>query len=96
MSDLFGKIVDDFFEEGIEEVDNYLERIGAEAVEINKEQGNYHDRTGHLRRSNFYKVENHELVIGNKASYSSDVSNRGYNVIDSGIQYLRKELEDML
>lgn len=96
MSDSFDKVIDDFFAQGMEEVDNYLDRLGTEAVETNKQQGNYRDKTGNLRRSNYYKVEQHELTIGNKASYASDISNRGYDVIDSGIQHIRKELEDKL
>lgn len=41
------------------------------------------------------KVHDHTLTLGNKAEYASDVSSRGYDVIDSGIQYIKKEIEDM-
>ena len=70
--------------------------IGEEAVEANKRDGNYHNRTGRLRNSNYYKVSEHSLQIGNDAPYASEVSNRGYNVIDSGIQLLKKKVEDNL
>ena len=77
------------------EVDEFLDRLGKTAVEFDKANGNYRNRTGNLRRSNYSNVHDHTLTIGNKAEYASDVSSRGYDVIDSGIQYIKKEIEDM-
>lgn len=88
--------IEDFFKQGEEEIDAYLSSIGEESVEANKRDGNYHNRTGRLRNSNYYKVSEHSLQIGNDAPYASEVSNRGYNVIDSGIQLLKKKVEDNL
>lgn len=75
------------------EVDAELSRLGANAVGIAKKSGNYKNRTGRLRRSNYYKVENHTLEFGNSAPYASTVSSKGYDVIDTAVSYLRKELE---
>lgn len=75
------------------EVDAELDRIGANAVAIAKESGNYKDHTGRLRRSNYHKVANHTLEFGNSAPYASKVSSKGYDVIDTALSYLRKETE---
>lgn len=95
MSD-FDTICDEFFSEIDTEVDGFLERIGSEAERINRSDGNYRNHTGRLRNSNYHKVEGHTLELGNSAPYASKVSSKGYDVVDSGIQYLKKELEDML
>ncbi len=91
----FDKECADFFNMVDNDVDSFLEKVGAEAENINKESGNYHDRTGNLRRSNFHQVEEHELKIGNTADYASKVSSMGYDVIDSGVMYARGKIEGM-
>lgn len=96
MSDTIKDEIDAFFAQGEREVDAFLDRIGSEAVELNKANGNYRNRTGNLRKSNYHKVQDHTLVLGNKADYATDVSARGYDVIDSGIHHIKRELEDML
>lgn len=95
MSD-FDKECEDFFNRVDNEVDSFLDAVGAGAEDANRQNGNYRNRTGHLRSSNYHKVANHELTIGNSADYASNVSSRGYDVIDSGIQYARGEVEGML
>lgn len=96
MSDAIKDEIEAFFAQCEREVDTLLDRIGSEAVEQNKANGNYRNRTGNLRRSNYHKVQDHTLVLGNKADYATDVSARGYDVIDSGIHYIKRELENML
>lgn len=96
MSDSFDDEVEAFFKQGEKEVDEFLDKIGSEAEALNKENGNYRNRTYNLRKSNFHEVKDHTLTIGNKASYATDVSSRGYDVIDSGIHYVKKKLEQML
>lgn len=65
----------------IQQVDDDLSAIGEEAVRYAKENGNYHDVTGHLRNSNYFKVEGGRLVIGNSADYASKVESEGKDVI---------------
>ena len=96
MSDSFDEEIEAFFKQGEREVDEFLERIGSEAEALNKANGNYKNHTYNLRRSNYHKVKDHVLEIGNTADYASDVSSRGYDVIDSGIQHIKKEIEPML
>lgn len=97
MSEKYDDIVSKFFETCHKETKEYMQKLGEEAVSLNKRNGNYHNRTGNLRRSNYYEIDESEsgcsLVVGNKASYASKISSRGYDVVDSGIQYVRKELE---
>lgn len=93
MSDEVKDEIEAFFELSEKEVDDYLEKIGKEAVNLNKANGDYKNHTGNLRRSNYCEVREHSLKLGNKALYASKVSSKGYDVIDSGIQYIKKELE---
>lgn len=95
MSDVIKEEIEAFFVQGEREVDEFLDRIGNAAVELDKANGNYKNHTYNLRRSNYHKVHDHTLTLGNKAKYASDVSARGYDVIDSGIQYIKKEIENM-
>lgn len=95
MSDDFGAVLDDFEETFHKELGTFLDKLGREAVEVNIQNGNYHDHTGNLRRSNYYKVDGDVLTIGNHASYATKVSSKGYDVVDSGIHYIEKELEGM-
>lgn len=83
MSD-FDAEVDRFFSEVEEEVKDAMEEAGKAAVEYNKENGDYHDRTGHLRESNYYEVHKDGLVVGNRADYAEDVEARGYMVCSGG------------
>lgn len=96
MSDVVKEEMEKFLEDCGKEVDAYLDKIGTEAVELNKANGNYRNHTYYLRRSNYHEVHNHVLTLGNKASYAHDVSSRGYDVIDSGIHYLKVKIEKML
>jgi len=76
--------IDQFFQEGINEVMSEMERAGQAAVQHNVENGDYKNRTGRLRRSNYYRVSPEELEIGNSAPYASDVESRGYMVCSEG------------
>lgn len=73
-----------FFEEGMQEVKREMERVGEIAVQHNIENGDYKNRTGNLRRSNYYRVEESGLEIGNSADYAADVEARGYMVCSEG------------
>lgn len=90
--DIIAEITDDNLLEQVKRaVMEVQERVGRNFVENAKAEGNYRDRTGNLRRSNYY--ENHEdgLVVGNKADYASLVEAKGYEV--SSTFALRAEAE---
>ena len=57
---------------------------GEKAVEYNKRNGNYRNRKGNLRRSNYYEVSEDGLIVGNSAEYAGDVEARGYMVSSEG------------
>ena len=58
MSDVIKDEIDAFFAQGEREVDEFLDRLGKTAVEFDKTNGNYRNRTGNLRRSNYSNVHN--------------------------------------
>ena len=91
MSD-FEREIEKFFAESRKEVKQYFEDLGQRAVDANKAEGDYQNRTGNLRRSNFYEASEDELVVGNSADYASEVESKGYNVIDSGVKLIMEEL----
>ena len=73
------------------EVKRKFDDAGREAVEYNMQNGSYIDRTGNLRRSNYYNATETTLEIGNSADYASNVESKGYEVASSGfLQALRK------
>jgi hypothetical protein len=80
--------IEQFFAEGRSEVKRLFEQAGQEFVDTNIAEGDYQNRTGHLRASNFFDASEDELVCGNHASYASEVEAKGYNVIDSGVKKL--------
>ena len=76
--------IEQFLREGVQEVMDEMDRVGRIAVQHNIEHGDYQNRTGNLRRSNFYEVDEDGLTIGNSADYASDVEARGYMVCSEG------------
>ena len=83
MSEISSEI-NDYFKEGIREVMAEMERAGEAAVQHNIEAGNYQNRTGNLRRSNYYSVDESGLTVGNSADYASHVEAKGYMVCSEG------------
>ncbi len=77
------------FEELRQEVNQTFNRIGQEVVASAVKNGNYKDRTGHLRRSNTYSVENDELTIRNDAEYATHVEAKGYDVLTSSVEEVK-------
>lgn len=55
--------VDNFFEQGYAEVKAVEDKVGKEAVDYAVKNGSYQNRTGNLRKSNKYSVEDDGLVI---------------------------------
>ena len=76
--------IEQFFREGVREVMDRMDEAGEAAVRHNVEHGDYRNRTGHLRSSNFYEVDESGLTIGNSADYAADVEARGYMVCSEG------------
>lgn len=62
------------------DVEREMAGVGEQFVQDAIAEGTYRNRTGNLRRSNFYEVEDDGLGLGNKADYASDVESRGYEV----------------
>ena len=81
-----------FFTETKQEVRRYLDDLGQRAELKNVEDGDYRNVTGNLRMSNYHEATEEGLVLGNHASYASEVESRGYNVIDSGVKLIMEEL----
>lgn len=77
------------FEELRQEVNQTFDRIGQEVVASAVKNGNYKDRTGHLRRSNKYSVENDELTIRNDAEYATQVEAKGYDVLSGSVEEIK-------
>ncbi len=76
--------IHDYLLQATEEVYEAEREAGEEAVRINRKSTGYRDKTGHLRASNFYKVDDSGLTIGNSAEYASNVESRGANVANEG------------
>lgn len=81
-----------FFADAKREVKDYLEDLGQRAEEANIREGDYQNRTGNLRRSNYHEADENGLTLGNSAGYASEVESKGYNVIDSGVKLIMEEL----
>lgn len=86
--------VESFFEHGYAEVKAIEEKVGKEAVNYAIEHGSYQNRTGTLRKSNKYSVEDDGLVIRNDAEYASYVESRGYEVSTGAALYAEKRLKE--
>lgn len=88
MSDI-ARDIEMFLAEGYAEVEADMESVGESAVAYNVANGDYKNRTGNLRRSNYYKIDKDgdiptRLEIGNSADYAEDVESRGYMVASGG------------
>lgn len=76
-----------------------LKEAGEYAVEYNKENGNYKNVTGNLRRSNYYRLDKVgdvpvSLAIGNSAEYARNVESKGYMVVTGGALAAHRMLND--
>lgn len=85
-----------FINEAENEIEDKLERVGEEAVAYAKEHGSYQNRTGNLRRSNKYRVDEEGLTLYNDADYASEVEQRGYEVLSGAILYAEKRIKEEL
>lgn len=86
--------VDSFFDQGYSEIKAVEEKVGKEAVNYAIEHGSYQNRTGTLRKSNKYSVEDDGLVIRNDAEYASYVESRGYEVSTGAALFAERRLKE--
>jgi len=88
-SDIYREI-----DKGLDEVRQTMERVGEEAVEYAKANGTYQDRTGRLRASNGYEVQDKTLTLFNDAPYAEYVEAKGYDVVSGAALYAEKRLKE--
>lgn len=69
-----------------------LAKLGQKAVSFAKANGNYQDHTGHLRASNYYKVDDKGLKVGNSASYAKAVEAKGKIVTQGTKDFVKSQL----
>ena len=86
--------MDSFLEQGCEEVKAIEEKVGKEAVDYAVKNGNYQNRTGTLRKSNKYSVQDDGLELRNEAEYASFVESKGYEVLTGAAIYAEKRLKE--
>lgn len=86
--------LDSLLEELENEAKDIMDSVGQEAVEYAVANGTYQNRTGNLRRSNRYKVEDDGLLLHNDADYASNVEQRGYDVLSGAALYAEKRLKE--
>lgn len=93
--------IDRFLQEAMEELKEEVASIGADAVEYAVENGSYQNRTGLLRSSNKFEVDdNGQLTLYNDAKseqgyhYASNVESKGYDVISGAALYAQKRLRE--
>lgn len=92
--------VDEFFQKGMREVEQVEKARAQEAVDYAKQIGTYQDRTGTLRNSNKFEVDESGITLYNDAqspqghNYASNVESKGYNVLSGAALYLEKKLRE--
>ena len=80
-----------------EETARVLEKereIGVEAVEYAKDNGNYQDHTGLLRKSNDFEVDKQGLLLKNETEYASYVESKKYDVLSGTALFAEKKLKE--
>lgn len=83
-----------FLLEAESSIEERLEKVGEEAVAYAKENGTYQNRTGNLRRSNKYEVEEDGLLLLNDAHYASNVEQKGYDVLSGAALFAERRLRE--
>lgn len=77
------------------EIIDIMDSVGKEAVEYAVEHGSYQDRTGRLRSSNKYDVDESGLLLYNDAPYAQAVEQKGYEVLSGAALFAEKELKEI-
>lgn len=87
--------VDQFFNDGVWEVEKAMIDVGNESVKDAEESGNYQDHTLTLRTSNGYDVDKEGLTLENTADYASYVEAKGFEVLSGAALRAEKKLKEM-
>ena len=87
--------VDKFFEDGEQEVEITMAKVGEEAVEDAKANHTYNNRTGNLEASNEYETDKDELTLKNTADYASYVEAKGFDVLSGPALRAEKKLKEI-
>lgn len=93
--------VDAFFNKGKQEVDKAMAEVGENAVEYARQNGDYPNRTGKLRSSNHYQVDEDGLLLYNDATspngepYAATVESKGYDVLSGAALEAERELKEI-
>lgn len=87
--------VDKFFEDGEQEVEITMDKVGEEAVEDAKANHTYKNRTGNLEASNEYETDKDGLTLKNTADYASYVEAKGFDVLSGPALRAEKKLKEM-
>lgn len=89
--------VDAAFDEFYGEVKGEMNEAGKIGVQYAKDNGDYQDRTGTLRKSNEYEVDETGLTLKNEAEYASYVEAKRFDVLSGGVlealSYLKERFE---
>ena len=94
--------VDDFFRKGMAEVRKAVDKVGDEADDYDRRNGDYQDHSGTLRSSNRHEVgQDGSLTLINDAQspkgyhYASNVEAKGYQVRSGGALFAEKRLKEI-
>ena len=99
MSSAIEQVLSEIEETIYSEVEAAMVEAGESAVEYNRQNGDYQNVTGNLRRRNYYEVvkekgKPRKLEIGNSAEYASHVEARGKMVTTGGVLLAVKMLNE--
>lgn len=99
MSSVIEQVLSEIEEIIYSEVEAAMTEAGEAAVEYNRQNGDYQNITGNLRRSNYYEIVKEKgkltrLVVGNSAEYASHVEARGKMVTTGGALLAAKMLSE--
>lgn len=86
--------IDEAFNQFDKELKDTMIEAGEIGVQYAKENGDYRDRTGTLRKSNEYEVEADGLVLKNETEYASYVEAKGYDVLSGAVLEVEKFLKE--
>jgi hypothetical protein len=88
--------VDRFIKQGMDEVKAVERETGDAFVLDAVGSGSYQDRTGNLRRSNMYEVDDDGVAFMNTAEYASFVEAKGFRVIKTSVLRAHKKLTERI
>ena len=86
--------VDSWFDEETARVLEKERDMGVEAVEYARDNGNYQDHTGLLRKSNDFEVDEQGLLLKNETEYASYVESKGFDVLSGTALFAEKKLKE--